>query len=148
MDIETQTSKNPPKTIYNIDDIMDKLKPMTGKEIVFQVTKIMKEKRKDVIENIYKKIEREHFLAIVEKTLKIQNEGGSFFTRNKVVKRENEKILVQEKMQKTAGGVFFSIVKKECVFTKEENKLIFQSQQLLEKESKRVIRELENFLIE
>jgi hypothetical protein len=99
------------------------------------------------MENIYKKVEKDHFLSLVEKTLRIQNEGGSFFMRNKKVKVGDKKITVQEKILKTPGGVFFSLVKKECNFTKEETKLIFCTEKALEKERNRLIKDIQKILI-
>ena len=85
----------------------------------------------------------------MEKTLIIQNNGGEFFTKitknsEKVSKNKNN-INEPSKVLKTAGGVFFSLVKKECPLTKAETKIIFNNNnqnRKLERQNNQMFKEL------
>jgi hypothetical protein len=48
---------------------------------------------------------------------------------------------------KTPGGVFFSIVKKDCNFTKEEMKTIFEYEKYLKRENEKITEELTKMVI-
>ena len=84
---------------------------------------------------------------MVEKTLKTQNEGGCYFYRTRKITLDGIKTNVQEKLLKTPGGVFFSIVKKDCNFTKEEMKTIFEYEKYLKRENEKITKELTKMVI-
>lgn len=97
------------------------------------------------------RIGKNNFLNILEKTLTIQNSGGEYFIRptKKSASKNSNSASNSHKILKTAGGVFFSLVKKECGLTKEEIKYIFLFQQSrkINKQSNGLAKELEKLLI-
>lgn len=84
---------------------------------------------------------------MVEKTLRTQNEGGSYFIRHRKINIDGVKKTVQEKLLKTPGGVFFSIVKKDCNFSKQDMKQIFNSERYFDREKDKITKELTNIII-
>jgi len=57
------------------------------------------------------------------------------------------KTLVQEKLEKTPGGVFFSIAKRDCNFSKQDMKLIFDYDRYIERENEKLSKELNKMII-
>jgi len=76
-----------------------------------------------------------------------QNEGGCYFYRTRKIILDGIKTKVQEKLVKTPGGVFFSIVKKDCNFSKEEMKTIFEFEKYLERENEKLTKDLTKMVI-
>ena len=57
------------------------------------------------------------------------------------------KTLVQEKLVKSPGGVFFSFAKKDCNFSKQDMKLIFNHEKYAEREQENLSKELTKLII-
>jgi hypothetical protein len=79
--------------------------------------------------------------------LRTQNEGGCFFSRIRKITLDGVKTTIQEEILKTPGGVFFSIVKKDCNFSKQDMKLIFDHEKYLEREKDKITKELTKMII-
>jgi len=126
-------SDSPPiknqKISYNIDEIIIKCKEKDGIELINFICAIMKEKKRNLLESLYKELGKEYLISTLEKALNIENNGGLNKEKSKYQKKEDNKeqddnknnIYVNEK--KSTGGIFFSLIKKDPEAKKILNKV-------------------------
>ena len=126
-------SDSPPiknqKISYNIDEIIIKCKEKDGIELINFICAIMKEKKRNLLESLYKELGKEYLISTLEKALHIENNGGLNKEKSKYQKKEDNKeqddnknnICVNEK--KSTGGIFFSLIKKDPEAKKILNKV-------------------------
>ena len=126
-------SDSPPiknqKISYNIDEIIIKCKEKDGIELINFICAIMKEKKRNLLESLYKELGKEYLISTLEKALNIENNGGLNKEKSKYQKKEDNKeqddnknnICVNEK--KSTGGIFFSLIKKDPEAKKILNKV-------------------------
>ena len=126
-------SDSPPiknqKKSYNIDEIIIKCKEKDGIELINFICAIMKEKKRNLLESLYKELGKEYLISTLEKALNIENNGGLNKEKSKYQKKEDNKeqddnknnICVNEK--KSTGGIFFSLIKKDPEAKKILNKV-------------------------
>lgn len=151
--------------IYNIEKIINHLSSREGKGLVRDVCNIIGEERRDLLEKTYALIEKEFFIKLVEKALKIQNEGGLIKQKpNKILNNENfsSKELLNEndenelnindnisneKNKKSTGGVLFNLIKTESGISKQNLKEIFKKNYQGRNQRKKIIKKMEKLLI-
>ena len=96
-----------------------------------------------MIEKIYLKLEKDHFLSLLSKTLEIQNNGGDYYYKiNKKIK-DNP---ITTKIKKTCGGVFFATIKKEAGLSPSEIKELFSTPsdlRRIDRANRKIMKELE-----
>ena len=117
------------KISYNIDEIIIKCKEKDGIELINFICAIMKEKKRNLLESLYKELGKEYLIFTLEKALNIENNGGLNKEKSKYQKKEDNKeqddnknnICVNEK--KSTGGIFFSLIKKDPEAKKILNKV-------------------------
>ena len=126
-------SDSPPiknqKISYNIDEIIIKCKEKDGIELINFICAIMKEKKRNLLESLYKELGKEYLISTLEKALNIENNGGLNKEKSKYQKKEDNKeqddnknnICANEK--KSTGGIFFSLIKKDPEAKKILNKV-------------------------
>ena len=125
---DSQPIKNQ-KISYNIDEIIIKCKEKDGIELINFICAIMKEKKRNLLESLYKELGKEYLISTLEKALNIENNGGLNKEKSKYQKKEDNKeqddnknnICVNEK--KSTGGIFFSLIKKDPEAKKILNKV-------------------------
>jgi hypothetical protein len=86
-----------------------------------------------VLESIYHLIGKDILLALTEKTMKLQNEGGMFKTLNGIVTEE----------KKTPGGILFTLIKNAGVIEKADYKLIFKKDYKSRNEKRKLMKKIE-----
>ena len=110
------------KIAFNVDEIMAKCKEKDGAELITYICTVMKEKKRNILESLYKELGKEYLIFTLEKALNIENSGGLNKEKCKYQKKEDKKeknnnndninnICVNEK--KSTGGIFFTLVKKD-----------------------------------
>ena len=108
------------KIAFNIDEIMTKCKEKDGDELINYICAVMKEKKRNILESLYKELGKEYLIFNLEKALNIENSGGLNKEKCKYQKKEDKKeknddninnTCVNEK--KSTGGIFFTLVKKD-----------------------------------
>jgi hypothetical protein len=102
---------------YNVEKIIENLSVREGKGLVRDVCSILNEERRDLLEKCFMIIGKSHFLSLVEKSFKIQNEGGITKT---LPQNKGE---LEEK--KSSGGILFKLLKTEGGLSKQDMKEIF-----------------------
>lgn len=101
---------------------MAKCKEKDGAELITYICTVMKEKKRNILESLYKELGKEYLIFTLEKALNIENSGGLNKEKCKYQKKEDKKeknnnndninnICVNEK--KSTGGIFFTLVKKD-----------------------------------
>ena len=108
------------KIAFNIDEIIAKCKEKDGGELINYICVVMKEKKRNILEALYKELGKEYLIFTLEKALNIENSGGLNKEKSKYQKKEDNmekndnntnNICVNEK--KSTGGIFFTLVKKD-----------------------------------
>jgi len=108
------------KIAFNIDEIITKCKEKDGGELINYICVVMKEKKRNILEALYKELGKEYLIFTLEKALNIENSGGLNKEKSKYQKKEDNmekndnntnNICVNEK--KSTGGIFFTLVKKD-----------------------------------
>jgi hypothetical protein len=125
--------------VFEVAGLIEYLEKREGKGLVRDLCSMIGEERRDLLEQCFAIIGKNLFLKLVEKTLIIQNEGG-------VEKNNVGKELINEK--KTAGGVLFSLIKKEGVIGKNQLKEIFKKDYHAINQRKKLVKKMENLLID
>ena len=75
------------KKFFNIDEIIKKCKDKDGIELLNYICSIMQERKRNVLEMLYKELGKDYLIMILEKTLNIENSGGLL----KEIKSEKKK---------------------------------------------------------
>lgn len=109
------------KTMFKVDEIIEKCKDKDGIDLLNFMCNVMHEKKRNMLEILYKELGKDYLVAMLEKTLNIENSGGlmkgkPLYPNKKEEKKLNEneesKIkYINEK--KSTGGIFFSLIKKD-----------------------------------
>ena len=110
------------KMSFNIDEIITKCKEKDGNELINFICAVMKEKKRNILEALYKELGKDYLIFTLEKALNIENNGGLNKEKSKYQKKEEDKtdqkdnnkednISINEK--KSTGGIFFTLIKKD-----------------------------------
>ena len=106
-----------------------KCKEKDGIELINFICAVMEEKKRNLLESLYKELGKDYLISTLEKALDIENNGGLNKGKSKYEKKEDKKeeddnknnICVNEK--KSTGGIFFSLIKKDPEAKKILNKV-------------------------
>ena len=83
---------------------------------------VMHEKKRNMLELLYKELGKEYLIAMLEKTLNVENNGGlnkgiSIYPKKEEKEKKNsENILVKNNKvieKKSTGGIFFTLIKMD-----------------------------------
>ena len=103
---------------FNVDEIIEKCKEKDGNELLNYMCVIMHEKKKFILESLYKELGKDFLIAMLEKTLEIENNGGlikgkSQYAKKKEEKKSNEnnESIENDNPKKSTGGIFFTLIK-------------------------------------
>ena len=110
--IENSFSNSKPS--FNINEIIEKCKEKDGIELINFMCGIMKEKKHNIIEALYKELGKDYLIFTLEKALNIQNNGGLSKEKSKYLKKEDNKNNNvnnninnnSQNEKKTTGGIF------------------------------------------
>ena len=113
------------KLSFNVDEIINKCKEKDGAELINYICVIMKEKKRNMLEALYKELGKDYLIFTLEKVLNIENNGGLNKEKCKYPKKEDKKEEKKEQNdnnnninnniseKKSTGGIFFSLIKKD-----------------------------------
>ena len=103
---------------FNVDEIIEKCKEKDGNELLNYMCVIMHEKKKIILESLYKELGKDFLIAMLEKTLEIENNGGlikgkCIYAKKKEEKKSNEnnESVENDNPKKSTGGIFFTLIK-------------------------------------
>jgi len=103
---------------FNVDEIIEKCKNKNDNELLNYMCAIMHEKKKFILESLYKELGKDFLISILEKTLEIENNGGLIKGKSKYAKKkeekksnENNESIKNVNQRKTTGGIFFTLIK-------------------------------------
>ena len=104
------------KTLFNIDEIIKKCNEKDNNELLNYMCAIMKEKKRNMLESLYKELGKGYLISVLEKALNIENNGG--LNKGKCIypKKDNNDECVKNNYnneKKSTGGIFFSLIKKD-----------------------------------
>ena len=118
--------------IYNVEKILVECEAKYNDKNSFieYLSKLLNEKQKDLLLRLYSIAEKHFILSILEKTLKVINEGG--ITKNNVNSQTDSKENVR-----TVSGTFLYLIKQNDVLSKKDIKRIFWRNNAKKKEKKK-----------
>ena len=118
--------------IYNVEKILVECEAKYNdkKSFIEYLSKLLNEKQKDLLLRLYSIVEKQFILSILEKTLKVINEGG--ITKNNVNSQTDSKENVR-----TVSGTFLYLIKQSDVLSKKDIKRIFWRNNAKKKEKKK-----------
>ena len=118
--------------IYNVEKILVECEAKYNDKNAFieYLSKLLNEKQKDLLLRLYSIAEKQFILSILEKTLKVINEGG--ITKNNVNSQTDSKENVR-----TVSGTFLYLIKQSDVLSKKDIKRIFWRNNAKKKEKKK-----------
>ena len=110
--------------IFNVEEIINKCKEKDGIELLNYMCSIMKEKKRNILETLYKELGKDYLIFNLEKALNIENSGGlnkgkCMYPKKEEKKEKNDNIKNNNdnndstNEKKSTGGIFFSLVKKD-----------------------------------
>ena len=106
------------KKPFNVDEIIEKCKEKDGNELLNYMCVIMHEKKKFILESLYKELGKDFLIAMLEKTLETENNGGlikgkCIYAKKKEEKKSNEnnESIENDNPKKSTGGIFFTLIK-------------------------------------
>ena len=108
------------KKLFDVDEIIEKCKEKNGIELLNFMCSVMHEKKRNMLESLYKELGKGYLISMLEKTLNIENNGGLNKGKNLYGKKNQEKKnnennsfsnITNEK--KSTGGIFFALIKKD-----------------------------------
>ncbi len=106
------------KQPFNVDEIIEKCKEKDGNELLNYMCVIMHEKKKVILESLYKELGKDFLIAMLEKTLETENNGGlikgkCIYAKKKEEKKSNEnnESIENDNPKKSTGGIFFTLIK-------------------------------------
>ena len=108
------------KEKFKVDEIIEQCKDKNGIELLNYMCSIMHEKKRNMLELLYKELGKDYLIAMLEKTLNIENSGGLVKGKCSYPKKKEE-IKISEKTptatnmndKKSTGGIFFTLIKKD-----------------------------------
>ena len=121
---EDENSLKNQKLIFNVEEIINKCKEKDGIELLNYMCSIMKEKKRNILETLYKELGKDYLIFNLEKALNIENSGGlnkgkCMYPKKEEKKEKNDNIKNNNdnndstNEKKSTGGIFFSLVKKD-----------------------------------
>ena len=121
---EDENSLKNKKLIFNVEEIINKCKEKDGVELLNYMCSIMKEKKRNILETLYKELGKDYLIFNLEKALNIENNGGlnkgkCMYPKKEEKKEKNDNIKNNNdnndstNEKKSTGGIFFSLVKKD-----------------------------------
>jgi hypothetical protein len=121
---EDENSLKNKKLIFNVVEIINKCKEKDGIELLNYMCSIMKEKKRNILETLYKELGKDYLIFNFEKALNIENNGGlnkgkCMYPKKEEKKEKNDNIKNNNdnndstNEKKSTGGIFFSLVKKD-----------------------------------
>ena len=121
---EDENSLKNKKLIFNVEEIINKCKEKDGIELLNYMCSIMKEKKRNILETLYKELGKDYLIFNLEKALNIENSGGlnkgkCMYPKKEEKKEKNDNIKNNSdnndstNEKKSTGGIFFSLVKKD-----------------------------------
>ena len=121
---EDENSLKNKKLIFNVEEIINKCKEKDGIELLNYMCSIMKEKKRNILETLYKELGKDYLIFNLEKALNIENNGGlnkgkCMYPKKDEKKEKNDNIKNNNdnndstNEKKSTGGIFFSLVKKD-----------------------------------
>jgi hypothetical protein len=121
---EDENSLKNKKLIFNVEEIINKCKEKDGIELLNYMCSIMKEKKRNILETLYKELGKDYLIFNLEKALNIENNGGlnkgkCMYPKKEEKKEKNDNIKNNNdnndstNEKKSTGGIFFSLVKKD-----------------------------------
>lgn len=121
---EDENSLKNKKLIFNVGEIINKCKEKDGIELLNYMCSIMKEKKRNILETLYKELGKDYLIFNLEKALNIENNGGlnkgkCMYPKKEEKKEKNDNIKNNNdnndstNEKKSTGGIFFSLVKKD-----------------------------------
>ena len=118
--------------IYNVEKILVECEAKYNNKNSFieYLSKLLNEKQKDLLLRLYSIAEKQFIFSILEKTLKVINEGG--ITKNNVNSQTDSKENVR-----TVSGTFLYLIKQSDVLSKKDIKRIFWRNNAKKKEKKK-----------
>ena len=78
------------KNTFNVDEIIEKCKEKNGNELLNYMCVIMHEKKKFILESLYKELGKDFLIAMLEKTLETENNGGLVKGKSKYSKKKQK----------------------------------------------------------
>ena len=118
--------------IYNVEKILSECeaKYKDKNSFIEYLSKILNEKQKDLLLRLYSIADKQFILSILEKTLKVINEGG-------IPKKDvNSQTELKENVR-TVSGTFLYLIKQSDVLSKKDIKRIFWRNNAKKKEKKK-----------
>ena len=121
---EDENSLKNKKLIFNVEEIINKCKEKDGIELLNYMCSIMKEKKRNILETLYKELGKDYLIFNLEKALNIENSGGlnkgkCMYPKKDDKEEKNDNIKNNNdnndsaNEKKSTGGIFFSLVKKD-----------------------------------
>ena len=107
------------KKPFKVDEIIEKCKEKDGIELLNYMCSIMQERKRNILEMLYKDLGKDYLIVKLEKTLIIENSGGLLKEKNIYAKKNEEKgneSKVKDNNssgKKSTGGIFFTLIKKD-----------------------------------
>ena len=107
------------KKSFKVDEIIEKCKEKDGIELLNYMCSIMQERKRNILEMLYKDLGKDYLIVKLEKTLIIENSGGLLKEKNIYAKKNEEKgneSKVKDNNssgKKSTGGIFFTLIKKD-----------------------------------
>ena len=107
--------------MIDIEETIEKCKEKDGIELLNFICSVMKERKRNILESLYKELGKDYLIANLEKTLNIENNGGLIKGKSIYEKKVNDnkanddnssKVDINNE-KKTIGGIFFSLIKKD-----------------------------------
>ena len=103
---------------FNVDEIIEKCKEKDGNELLNYMCVIMHEKKKFILESLYKELGKDFLIAMLEKTLEIEHNGGLIKGKSQYAKKKEEKKSIEnnesienDNPKKSTGGILFTLIK-------------------------------------
>ena len=108
------------KKIFNVDEIIEKCKEKDVIELLNFMCSVMHEKKRNILEMLYKELGKHYLIITLEKALDIENNGGlekgkCIYAKKTGDKKSNENNPVINNLneKKSTGGIFFGLIKKD-----------------------------------
>ena len=107
------------KKSFKVEEIIKKCKEKDGIELLNYMCSIMQERKRNILEMLYKDVGKDYLIEKLEKALIIENSGGLLKEKNIYAKKHEEKgneSKVEDNNspgKKSTGGIFFTLIKKD-----------------------------------
>jgi len=108
------------KKSYNIEEIIDNCRNKDGIPLLNYICGIMHEKKRNILESIYKDLGKDYIIGIFEQTLTVENNGGLAKKMNLKQKKISDEQKEKEQInsnnntneKKSMGGIFFYLMNR------------------------------------